>query len=136
MRPTIFLQSHRPPHKFGHLHSPTTTHAFRLVAEFLECSPASLVADAVESLCGEPLLHMVHTKEGARAACMALAYATAKERKKAVRAFKVGHLLTVLTGTGSGGRSGDVYGSCSAAGKTVRRRGSRLLVVWLPRSRR
>ncbi|GAB4820309.1 hypothetical protein N2152v2_007355 [Parachlorella kessleri] len=68
--------------------------AHRLVAEFLECCPASLVADAVESLCGEPLLHMVHTKEGARAACMALAYATAKERKKAVRAFK-GHVATM-----------------------------------------
>ena len=75
---TQIVQLHQPPR------------ACRLVAEFLECSPASLVADAVESLCGEPLLHMVHTKEGARAACMALAYATAKERKKAVRAFKVG----------------------------------------------
>ena len=61
----------------------------RLVAEYLEAAPASLVADAVESLSGEPLLHMVHTKDGARAACMALAYGSAKERKKAVKALKV-----------------------------------------------
>ena len=52
-------------------------------------SPASLVADAAEALSGDPLLHMVHTKEGTRAACMALAYGTAKDRKKALKCIKV-----------------------------------------------
>lgn len=28
----------------------------------MEFSPASVVADAAENLCGDPLLHMVHTK--------------------------------------------------------------------------
>lgn len=61
-----------------HVHS---WHAVcRLLAEYLEHAPASLVADAVEYLSGEPLLHMVHTKEGAKAACMVLAYGTGEER--------------------------------------------------------
>ena len=34
----------------------------RLLAEFMEFSPASVVADAAENLSGDPLLHMVHTK--------------------------------------------------------------------------
>eukprot|EP00887_Chlorella_sp_A99_P001683 scaffold8.g1683.t1 len=63
----------------------------RLVAEYMEHAPASLVADAAEYLSGEPLLHMVHTKDGASAACCVLAYGTAKDRKKAVRALK-GHV--------------------------------------------
>lgn len=117
----------------------------RLLSEYMELAPASLVADAAENLAGEPLLHMVHTKvglagqrgdwrwkkgaegpstaagswvgpqpactaraallycvcvyqgatlffslqEGAKAACMVLAYGTAKDRKKALKAFKV-----------------------------------------------
>lgn len=65
--------------------------AHRLAAEYMTAAPASLVADAVESLTGEPLLHMVHTKEGATAACMVLAYGTAKDRKKALKAMK-GHV--------------------------------------------
>lgn len=48
----------------------------RLLAEYFEHAPASLVADAAEYLSGEPLLHIVHTKEGAQAACAALAYGT------------------------------------------------------------
>lgn len=36
----------------------------RLVSEFMEFSPASVVADAADNLCGDPLLHMVHTKVG------------------------------------------------------------------------
>jgi hypothetical protein len=61
----------------------------RLVAEYIEFAPASLVADAAESLSGDPLLHMVHTRDGVAAACAVLAYGTAKDRKKAVRAMKV-----------------------------------------------
>jgi c-di-GMP-related signal transduction protein len=34
----------------------------RLLSEYMELAPASLVADAAENLAGEPLLHMVHTK--------------------------------------------------------------------------
>lgn len=63
----------------------------RLTAEYLTHSPTSLVADAVESLSGEPLLHMIHTKDGVTAACMVVAYSTAKERKKILKAFK-GHV--------------------------------------------
>ena len=48
-----------------------------------------MAADAVESLSGEPLLHVAHTHDGARAACMALAWGTPKDRKKAVKAMKV-----------------------------------------------
>ncbi|KAL4423682.1 hypothetical protein ABPG75_000983 [Micractinium tetrahymenae] len=65
--------------------------AHRLISEFMEFSPASVVADAAESLSGDPLLHMVHTKEGAKAACMVLAYGTAKDRKKALKCMK-GHV--------------------------------------------
>ena len=34
----------------------------RLLSEFMQFSPASVVADAAETLSGEPMLHMVHTK--------------------------------------------------------------------------
>ncbi|PSC67012.1 pumilio-like protein 24 [Micractinium conductrix] len=59
----------------------------RLVSEFMEFSPASVVADAADNLCGDPLLHM----EGVKAVCMALAYGTAKDRKKALKCMK-GHV--------------------------------------------
>lgn len=36
----------------------------RLVSEFMEFSPASVVADAAENLSGDPILHIVHTKVG------------------------------------------------------------------------
>lgn len=65
--------------------------AHRLLAEYLAAAPASLVADAVESLSGNALLHMMHTHDGAAAACMVLAYGSAKDRKKAIKAFK-GHV--------------------------------------------
>ncbi|KAI3432645.1 hypothetical protein D9Q98_004191 [Chlorella vulgaris] len=63
----------------------------RLISEFMEFSPASVVADGAENLLGDPLLHMVHTKEGVKAVCMALAYGTAKDRKKALKSMK-GHV--------------------------------------------
>ncbi len=65
--------------------------AHRLIAEYLTAAPASLVSDAVESLSGEALLHMLHTHNGSAAACMVLAYGTAKDRKKAIKAMK-GHV--------------------------------------------
>ena len=64
----------------------------RVTAELLAAAPATTVADAVASLSGEALLHMAHTREGATAACMVLAYGSARDRKKAVRALK-GHVL-------------------------------------------
>ncbi len=67
--------------------------AHRLISEFLEVAPATMVADAAETLSGEALLHMVHTRAGAQAACAVLAYGTAKDRKKAVKAMK-GHVRT------------------------------------------
>lgn len=68
--------------------------AHRLAAEYLAHAPGSLVVDAVETLSGDPLLHMVHTKEGASAACMTFAYGTAKDRKKALRSMK-GHVAAM-----------------------------------------
>lgn len=63
----------------------------RVLAEFMALAPASLVADAVGPLSGEALLHMVHTREGAAAACAVLAHGSPKDRKAAVRALK-GHV--------------------------------------------
>ncbi|KAK9810029.1 hypothetical protein WJX72_003629 [[Myrmecia] bisecta] len=63
----------------------------RLIAEYIEVAPASAVADAVDNLSGPSLLRMVHTREGAKAACAVIAYGGAKERKKAIKAMK-GHV--------------------------------------------
>jgi pumilio family protein 6 len=70
--------------------------AHRLISEYLKNAPPSLVEDAVESLSGEALLHMIHTHEGTEAACMVLAYGSAKDRKKAIKAFK-GHVAAAVT---------------------------------------
>ncbi len=53
--------------------------------------------EAVETLSatGEAVLRMVHTHEGAAAACMVLAYGTPKDRKKVVRAMK-GHVAKMV----------------------------------------
>ncbi|KAG2498855.1 hypothetical protein HYH03_003047 [Edaphochlamys debaryana] len=70
---------------------PPMTH--RLLKDYLECAPGLAVEDAVETLSatGEAVLRMVHTHEGAAAACMVLGYGTPKDRKKLVRAMK-GHV--------------------------------------------
>ncbi len=60
----------------------------RLVAEYMEAAPPTAVADVVEMLAGPPLLHMVHSRPGATAACQVLAMATAKQRKKVIKAMK------------------------------------------------
>lgn len=60
----------------------------RLVAEYMEAAPQTAVADVVEMLAGPPLLHMVHSRSGATAACQVLAMATAKQRKKVIKAMK------------------------------------------------
>jgi len=62
----------------------------RLVREFLECAPSMSVEDAVDTLTqsGTDCLKMVHTHDGAAAACMLLAYGSAKDRKRLLKAIK------------------------------------------------
>lgn len=62
----------------------------RLLKEYLEEAPASVVQDAVDTLSqvGGNVLKMVHTHEGAQAACMVVCYGTAKDRKRLVRSMK------------------------------------------------
>ena len=60
----------------------------RLIADYLQAAPQSAVAEAVETLAGPALLRMVHTRHGALVACYVLAFGTAKDRKKAVKAMK------------------------------------------------
>lgn len=65
----------------------------RLVREFLECAPSMSVEDAVDTLTqsGTDALKMVHTHDGSAAMCMILAYGSAKDRKRMVKAMK-GHV--------------------------------------------
>lgn len=62
----------------------------RLIRELLEAAPGSVVADAVDTLAatGGSVLKMVHTHDGAAAACMALAYGTPRDRKRLVKGMK------------------------------------------------
>jgi pumilio family protein 6 len=69
--------------------------AHTLISEYLKSAPPSLIEDSVESLSGDALLHMIHTHEGVEAACMVLAYGSAKDRKKAIKAFK-GHVMAAV----------------------------------------
>ncbi|GFR43770.1 hypothetical protein Agub_g4884, partial [Astrephomene gubernaculifera] len=75
------------------LHPPIT---HRLVKEYLDNATGLSVEDAVETLSqtGEAVLRMVHTHEGAAAACMVLAYGTPRDRKRLVRAMK-GHVAAM-----------------------------------------
>jgi hypothetical protein len=56
----------------------------------LEAAPGSVVADAVDTLAatGGSVLKMVHTHDGAAAACMALAYGSPRDRKRLVKGMK------------------------------------------------
>lgn len=67
---------------------PALTH--RLLRELLAEAPGSIVADAVDTLAaaGGNALKLVHTHDGAAAACMALAYGTPKDRKRLVKGMK------------------------------------------------
>eukprot|EP01023_Acetabularia_acetabulum_P019498 TRINITY_DN19938_c0_g1_i5.p1 TRINITY_DN19938_c0_g1~~TRINITY_DN19938_c0_g1_i5.p1 ORF type:complete len:478 (+),score=69.06 TRINITY_DN19938_c0_g1_i5:736-2169(+) len=66
----------------------------RLLSIYIEHASASLVEEAVQNLSGEQLLRMVHTREGAKTACMVVGYASVKDRKKIVKALK-GHVLNM-----------------------------------------
>eukprot|EP00877_Chromochloris_zofingiensis_P001125 jgi/Chrzof1/11012/Cz05g20110.t1 len=77
----------------GLLHPPMT---HRLVREFLEAAPSSAIVDAVDTLAqtGGNVLKMVHTHDGAAAACMLFAYGTPKDRKRLIKGMK-GHVRTM-----------------------------------------
>jgi pumilio family protein 6 len=70
----------------------------RLLAEFLPVVGAAGLADASASVAGPALLRMIHTPDGARAASMLLAGASARERKACVKALK-GRVVDVATDT-------------------------------------
>ena len=67
-----------------------------MIREFLECAPSMSVEDAVDTLtqAGTDVLKMVHTHDGAAAVCMLLAYGSAKDRKRLVKAMKGGWVRT------------------------------------------
>lgn len=71
----------------GLLHPPIT---HRLLREYLDVAPGSLVAEAVDTLAatGGNALKMVHTADGAACACAALAYGSARDRKRLVKGMK------------------------------------------------
>ena len=63
------------------------------LAELLRASESHETAvEMAESLCGEPMLHMLHTKDGSEVAIHCLAVASAKERKKFAKALR-GHVV-------------------------------------------
>lgn len=71
----------------GLLHPPLT---HRLLREYLEVAPGSLVAEAVDTLAatGGNALKMVHTADGAAACCAAFCYGTARDRKRLIKGMK------------------------------------------------
>jgi pumilio homology domain family member 6 len=58
----------------------------------MQLAPADMLQDAVELLCGEAVLRMIHTHAGSRVGCMVAAYSSPKERKKLLKAMK-GHVV-------------------------------------------
>ena len=75
-----------------HKHSYTHSHlsARRLLKDFFDCAPSASVEDVLDTLSasGTTVLKMVHTHEGAAVGCMLLAYGSAKDRKRLVKAMK------------------------------------------------
>lgn len=71
----------------GLLHPPIT---HRLLREYLEVAPGSLIAEAADTIAatGGNALKMVHTADGAAACCAALAYGSARDRKRLVKGMK------------------------------------------------
>lgn len=74
----------------------------RLLRELLEAAPGSVIADTVDTLAatGGSILKMVHTHDGAAAACMALAYGTPRDRKRLVKGMKGARVCACLCGRG------------------------------------
>ena len=60
----------------------------RLLAEYIQTSRGSEVAEAVEQLAGPAMLRMIHTQHGAYVGCAIFAYGTPKDRKKAIKSMK------------------------------------------------
>ena len=79
----------------GPLPPPLHLPLVRLIRDFLECAPSLSVEDAVDTLTasGTDVLKMVHTHDGAAAACMIIAYGSAKDRKHMVKAMKGERML-------------------------------------------
>lgn len=65
----------------------------RLLAEYLQYAPPEHIVAMLHSI-RDQILSLVATREGARAACLAFHYGTAKERKLMLRGLK-GHMLDV-----------------------------------------
>lgn len=80
-------------------------HLHRLLREFFEAAPGMSIEDAVDTLAatGGSMLKMVHTHDGAAAACMAIAYGSAKDRKRLLKGMK-GGLCGGRGGRGTGWR--------------------------------
>ena len=65
----------------------------RVLCEYMENALPLAVVDAAESL-SSSVMRVLHTREGAKAACYALAALTAKGRKKMLKTFK-GNVLKI-----------------------------------------
>ena len=78
------------------LYHPPMLH--RLLRDFLLCAPPATVEDVVDTMssAGAAVLQLVHTHEGAAVVCMLLAYGTARDRKRLVKAMKGEFLLVLL----------------------------------------
>lgn len=68
-------------------------HAFvhRVLAEYLEQAPASMVVECLDSLAGDvsnSLVRMMHTLDGAKAANIMIQHASAKHKKKILKSMK------------------------------------------------
>ncbi|CAD7699200.1 unnamed protein product [Ostreobium quekettii] len=62
----------------------------KLIVEYLLNAPSAFVEEVVQTMAevGDAVMKMVHTREGARASAMVVAYGTPKTRKAVVRNFK------------------------------------------------
>lgn len=83
-------QSRVQPCQCCHQPALCCAYARRLMRDYLECAPSSVVEDAVDTMCaiGGGVLKMVHTHDGAAAACMLVCYGSARDRKRLVKAMK------------------------------------------------
>lgn len=106
----------------------------RLLRELLECAPSSVVADFVDTLSqtGGSFLKMVHTHDGAAAACMALAYGTPKDRKKLVKGMK-GYVWQMAENEWGNAVVCTALAVVDDTALTVKSIGADIKVCWVPR---
>lgn len=67
--------------------------AHRLLADYMSCAPPEHITAMLNTI-RDQIIHLVATKEGARAACLAFAYGTARERKLLLRGLRT-HMLDI-----------------------------------------